>query len=176
MVLFKFTFNVLLGIFISLSTTANEAENITFYEVPLVCGAAPEIGCGSRAKPLFAEMELHENIAEAWLNRPGTIIAVVWKDGVTSKKERAQIAKPLFEKHNVETEIIKDKKQVAELLTDFRNEGKWYRNADVDKLSIEEAGVIAETSVGYAKEAGLINEKEAEAIRADVEKYFKKEL
>jgi hypothetical protein len=30
---------------------------VTFYETPLVCNAAPEIGCGSRAKPaLLAKM------------------------------------------------------------------------------------------------------------------------
>jgi len=36
---------------------SSEKEIISFYEVPLVCGAAPEIGCGSRAKPVLLEME-----------------------------------------------------------------------------------------------------------------------
>jgi hypothetical protein len=37
----------------------------------LVCGAAPSIGCGSRAKPLLADLERQVPINEAWLNRNG---------------------------------------------------------------------------------------------------------
>jgi hypothetical protein len=176
MIFFKSTFAILFSLFTSQFANACEADNITFYEVPLVCGAAPEIGCGSRAKPLFAEMEQHEKLAEAWLNRKGTIIAVVWDNTMASKKERRQIIQSFFEKHAVEATLIKDKKQVAQLAENFRKEGQWYRNSDVDKLSIEEAGVIAGTSVSYAKEAGLIDENEATAIHDEVASYFKKEL
>ena len=31
-------------------------ERISFYEVPLVCPAAAEIGCGSRAKPILLQL------------------------------------------------------------------------------------------------------------------------
>src|SRR6516225_386242 len=55
-------------------------EIITFYDVPLVCGAAPAIGCGSRAKPLLIDLEQQTAIEEAWLNRAGTIVAIVWSD------------------------------------------------------------------------------------------------
>jgi len=44
-------------------------EIITFYDVPLVCGAAPAIGCGSRANPLLIDLESRSAIKEAWLNR-----------------------------------------------------------------------------------------------------------
>jgi hypothetical protein len=53
-------------------------EIITFYDVPLVCGAAPAIGCGSRAKPFLMDLEQRTAIKEAWLNRAGTIVAIVW--------------------------------------------------------------------------------------------------
>ena len=46
-------------------------EIITFYDVPLVCGAAPAIGCGSRAKPLLIDLEQQTAVEEAWLNRRG---------------------------------------------------------------------------------------------------------
>jgi hypothetical protein len=36
---------------------STDLETITFYDVPLVCGAAPSIGCGSRAKPLLTDLE-----------------------------------------------------------------------------------------------------------------------
>jgi len=49
-------------------------EIVTFYDVPLVCGAAPAIGCGSRAKPLLMDLEQRTAIKEAWLNRAGTIV------------------------------------------------------------------------------------------------------
>lgn len=32
-------------------------ENISFHAVPLVCDAAPEIGCGSRSKPLLLDQD-----------------------------------------------------------------------------------------------------------------------
>jgi hypothetical protein len=53
-------------------------EIITLYDVSLVCGAAPAIGCGSRAKPLLMDLEEQSTIKEAWLNRAGTIVAIVW--------------------------------------------------------------------------------------------------
>ena len=34
-----------------------KASTVTFYETPLVCAAAPEIGCGSRAKPALLALE-----------------------------------------------------------------------------------------------------------------------
>jgi hypothetical protein len=44
----------------SFSTTVGQKdpnEVISFYKVPLVCGAAPDLGCGSRAKPALLAME-----------------------------------------------------------------------------------------------------------------------
>ena len=67
-------------------------EIITFYDVPLVCGAAPAIGCGSRAKPLLIDLERQSAIKEAWLNRAGTIVAIVWSGpahGIQNPFDRA---------------------------------------------------------------------------------------
>ena len=47
---------------------------------------------------------------------------------------------------------------------------------DVDQLSIEEAGVIASETVGFALEEGLVDSSEAAIIKRDVENYFKTEL
>ena len=51
---------------------------ITFYTVPLVCFAAPDIGCGSMTKPLFVAVEQVKEIKSIWLDRPGTHIAIEW--------------------------------------------------------------------------------------------------
>jgi hypothetical protein len=32
-------------------------KRVSFYQVPLVCPAAPHIGCGSASKPLLLELE-----------------------------------------------------------------------------------------------------------------------
>ena len=148
-----------------------KASTISFYETPLVCNAAPEIGCGSRAKPALLALEKNPAIKEAWLNRPGTIIAIVWKDEALTKT----VAEPIFNDNNIEfTEL--NKKEAASYKRTFREANKWFRGADVDILSTEEATTIAETSVKFALENNLITKDEAEKIKADVEKYFKAEL
>src|SRR5215831_5535476 len=53
-------------------------DDVSFYKVPLVCPAAPHIGCGSASKPLLVELERSGVVAEAWLNRAGTVMAIVW--------------------------------------------------------------------------------------------------
>jgi hypothetical protein len=117
------------------------------------------------------ELEKNSAVKEAWLNRPGTVIAVVWKD----KSQTETIAKPVFEKNSVEfTEVssIED----ATYRKTFRKANLWYRGASVDELSKEEATTIAENAVKFALENNLINQDEAKNIQKDIEAYFKKEL
>src|SRR5258705_5476051 len=73
-------------------------ETISFYDVPLVCGAYADIGCGSRAKPALLDMEKNPAVKEAWLNREGNVYAVVWKKG----EQTRAIAKPTFDKYEIE--------------------------------------------------------------------------
>lgn len=146
-------------------------ETITFYEVPLVCGAAPEIGCGSRLKPLFIDTEKENSIKESWSNRQGTVIAIIW-----SEHSNEKTIQTLFNKHQVEAKLITDSTHENELIASLKGKDKWYKGMDVDQLSIEEAGVIATSLTKFAKDAELISEQEASAIREDFEDYFKKEL
>ena len=157
--------------FIVKDKTGNKKSTITFYETPLVCNAAPEIGCGSRAKPALLALEKNPAVKEAWLNRPGTVIAIVWKD----KSETETVAKPIFEENNIEfTEL--NEKDAKEYHKTFPKENAWYRGANVDVLSTEEASTIAETAVKFALENNVINKEEAGKIKVDIETYFKKEL
>lgn len=146
-------------------------EKISFYEVPLVCGAAPDIGCGSRAKPALLEMEQNLAVKEAWLNRAGTVYAVVWRKNSQTKR----IARPIFKKYAIEFSELGDKEKTKHLDT-FRQEGKWYRGAAVDQLSLEEAERLGQKVVDMLLPEGHITEKEAEALRQDVTAYFKSEL
>jgi hypothetical protein len=144
-------------------------ETIAFYDVALVCGAAPSIGCGSRAKPLLVDLEQQAPIKEAWLNRTGTIVAIVWR----GQARMEEVGKPVFERHEVEyTERRNDRQTTGS----FRMEGSWLRGAEVDRLSLEEAGEIAETSVASAAKARLVSLEEAAQIKSEIEAYFRKEL
>jgi len=146
-------------------------ERISFYEVPLVCGAAPDIGCGSRAKPALLEMEKNSAIKEAWLNREGTIYAIVW----AKKPQTRKAAKPIFKKYAIEFKELGGKEK-TEFLENFQQEGKWYRGAAVDQLSLEEAERIGDSVVDRLLPRGHITQEEAKVIRGAVTAYFKEEL
>ena len=93
------------------------------------------------------DLERQFAIEEAWLNRAGTIVAIVWCEAA----QTAEVAKPIFEKHEVQYKERRDDKP-----TSFRREGSWFRGAEVDRLSLEEAREIAETGVGGGEgSAGL---------------------
>lgn len=152
-------------------TTTTQKENVSFYNVPLVCPAAPQIGCGSRSKPVLLEMEKNLTIKEAWLNRAGTVYAIVWRDEAQTEKT----AKPVFEKYKIDFSEMKDD-DINKNAETFRKENLWYRGADVDKLSIEEAGVIAKDAATFAMNEELLSKQEAETIKAEIENYLKTEL
>src|SRR6266496_4451903 len=161
---------VIAGFIVRDKTKAKE-PSVTFYKTPLVCNAAPDIGCGSRSKPVLLELEKNPAVKEAWLNRGGTIIAIVWKD----KDQTETVVKAIFDKNEISFTPISEN-EAARYLTTFRRENLWYRGADVDELSREEATTIAESAVKFALEKNLINEDEAQKIRTEAEAYFKTEL
>lgn len=148
-------------------------EDVSFYKVPLVCGAAPEIGCGSRIKHLFVATEKEKAVKESWTNRQGTVIAFVWNGHNTINE---QMLEDLFVKNNIEAELITDTSILKELRASFRDKGRWYEGMDVDQLSIEEAGVIASQTTGFALEEGFVDSTQAATIKSDIENYFKTEL
>src|SRR5262249_29550746 len=77
-------------IFSSLSIGANAMQNDTrgtngdsvkFYKVPRPCHAALGMGCGSLSKPILLDLESKPIVKEAWLDRQGKPLAIVWKEG-----------------------------------------------------------------------------------------------
>ncbi|MDD3210874.1 hypothetical protein [Bacteroides graminisolvens] len=116
-------------------------------------------------------MEKNPAIKEAWLNRAGTVYAIMWADA----DKTDEIAKPIFEKYKVSFKKLSNK-EAEKLSPAFRETRKWYRGAEVDKLSIEEAGVIARDAVTFALNEKLLNDKEADAIKIEMENYLKTEL
>ncbi len=172
---------ILLSLILSSAIAFNACSNgnaataqkqvVSFYKVPLVCSAAPDIGCGSRSKPVLLKLEKNPAIKEAWLNRSGTVIAIVWKNN----EQTETVAKPVFSENSIDfTEV--SEKNADEYKENFRKQNFWYHAADVDILSREEAATIAGSLVKWSLENNLITADEANKIKTDVEAYFKEEL
>jgi hypothetical protein len=79
---------------------AAKTDRVSLFEVALRCEAAPEIGCGSRSKPVLLELEREPIITEAWLNETGTVLAVVGTEG-SSHDSRSEIVQSILEKNGV---------------------------------------------------------------------------
>ena len=117
-------------------------RDVSFFNVPLVCNAAPLIGCGSRAKFVMLDLMKDSTVNGAWLNRRGTVVAVVWNAGADEASRQA-VLKSVFSKHELPIEQVRVPDRNA-LIEDFKVKSTWYKGSDVDALSVEEAGVIAD--------------------------------
>jgi hypothetical protein len=135
------------------------------------CPAAPAIGCGSHAKPILLQLEADPSVREAWLNRPGTMVAVVWNPDA-KKKARREVEKTLKEQEA--SKLSGDKE--AKALADFDSGKGWYRGADVDRLSEEEASVIAARLVRRVQAKTTLAKEKAEGLEAALTDSIKKVL
>src|SRR5438552_17078163 len=120
------------------NAAAATPDRISVFKVPFVCPAAPQIGCGSASKPILLDLERQPGGLEEWLNRAGTIISVVWKPD-SDAETRRNVTAELKEDHATEL----DEKSRDEALKDFLSGKGWYHGADLDRLSEEEADIIA---------------------------------
>ncbi len=146
-------------------------DRISLFKVPLQCLAAPQIGCGSRAKPILLELKRNSSVSEAWLNRAGTRIAVVWKPG-SNVEARANVATKLQEQNA--TEIRGELRD--EDLKDFSSGKGWYRGAEVDRLSEEEADIISARLVQRVEAKTTLPKEKAEALQQALADALKKRL
>jgi hypothetical protein len=159
-----------------LASTADDAaaapaDRISVFKAPLVCPAARQIGCGSASKPILLDLEQQPGVLEAWLNRAGTIIAVVWKPDATAEA-RSHVAGELKEDRATEIEgTSRD-----EALNDFLSGKGWYRGADVDRLSEEEADVIAARLVRRVQVKTALAKDKAEALQRALADAYRQRL
>jgi hypothetical protein len=140
----------------SLSKSDKNSKNISFYKVPLVCNAAPNIGCGSRAKPILLDLDETESVKEAWLNRQGTVIAVVW-DSESNSKSRNKIANTIFSKNNLSAQKLTGK-ELEKNNNSFSTGKNWLNQTGVNELSKEEANLFAKRLIIPIKEKTEISE------------------
>jgi len=136
-------------------------DSINFYRVELVCPAAPHIGCGSASKPVLLNLERQPPISEAWLNRSGTVLAVVWKQNDPARAREKIISSFL------EQEKVREIKGGAreQTLKSFRSGTGWYRGAEVDRLSEEEAEIMAGRLVRRMQKLITITEEKGRALQ-----------
>src|SRR6266851_7370988 len=142
------------------NATAVTADRVSVFKAPLVCPAAPQIGCGSASKPILLDLEKQPGVLEAWLNRAGTRIAVVWKPE-SDAGTRRKVAEKL--KEDDATEIQGNLRD--ESLKDFLSGKGWYRGADVSRLSEEEAGIIAARLVRWVRAKTVLAKDKAESFQ-----------
>jgi hypothetical protein len=144
---------------------------ISLFKVPLQCPAAPWIGCGSASKPILLNLARQPGVLEAWLNRAGTRIAVVWKPD-SDAEARRKIAAELKEDHAVEIEG----KSRDEDMKDFLSGKGWYRGADVNRLSEEEAAIIAARLVRWVQAKTPLAKEKADGLQRAVTDTLRKDL
>jgi hypothetical protein len=138
---------------------AATADRISVFKAPLVCPAAPQIGCGSASKPILLDLERQPGVLEAWLNRAGTRIAVVWKPESDAPTRRRVVAE-LKQDHATEL----DGKLRDETVKDFLSGKGWYHGADVDRLSEEEADIIAARLVRWVQAKSALPKKKPKSF------------
>ncbi len=120
---------------------AGLSSEITFYRIPLVCEAAPQIGCGCRAKPVLTALEREPNVIAAWLSRSGSVLAMEWRSAIALEQKLRIVTLALG--HQTRVEQIIDPGELHALHELLGSTQAWFRADDVHRLSIEEAGVIA---------------------------------
>lgn len=141
------------------------AESTQFYRVGLACEAAPDIGCGIRSKPVLQALERSERIAGAWLSRSGGILAVRWRS--RADEDEGLISSDFIGEDCACIERIIDASERRSPYASLEAGGGWCHAADIDRLSVEEAVIIAERVVRrLAAKAALDAERSARLAKS----------
>jgi hypothetical protein len=116
-----------------------DPERISLFEVPLTCEAAPGLGCGVKAKPALQALARQPGVAQAWLNRSGTLAAVRWEETVGPKVRRECLRLVLALQGFAARGLTGIARESA--LSHFTRGADWYRADALDQLSEEEAAI-----------------------------------
>src|SRR5439155_14790402 len=115
--------------------------------------------------------EKQPGVLEAWLNRAGTRIAVVWKPESDAETRRKVVAE-LKEDHATELEG----KSREEAVRDFLSGKGWYHGADVDRLSEEEADIIAARLARWVQAKSALSKEKAEGLQHAFSETLRRDL
>lgn len=142
-------------------------DRIDFYPVSLECRAAPAIGCGCRAKPVLAQLESEPSVSEARLHRSGTTLAVVWASSTDAAIKTELVGAALEKENFVAGAPLENAKREA-LLEDFSSSVNWYRADTVDRLSKEEAEIIAARFIRRMSATAALTPERAQALERSI--------
>jgi hypothetical protein len=137
-------------------------DRISLFEVPLRCEAAPEIGCGTRSKPILLQLEQEPAIEEAWLNGAGTVLAVVWAENSRSESG-TKIVQTVLERNGI-TSLELDGEARDKEAKSFISGDTWYHGAEVDNLSKQEARIIAARLIRRVQAKVALSEGQTKAL------------
>jgi hypothetical protein len=151
-------------------TAAGVAPRISLFQVPLKCEAVPQIGCGSTSKPILLELEREPAIGEAWLNRTGTVLAIVGSDA-SNHESISKAVESILAKNGVSANELAGDAYATELKS-FTAGTDWYRGAEVDALSKMEARTIAQRMLHRVQATVTLAPDKAEALGAGIASAF----
>lgn len=106
-------------------------------------------------------MGRHTSVAEAWLNRTGTLLAVAGK--ITYP--RSVFVRSLLERHGLTATALRGEER-AKALACFLSGAGWYRRTEADRLSEQEAEIISARFVRRLRAKLPLSEDRAEMLRA----------
>ena len=144
-------------------------ERVTLFQVPLMCPAVKGLGCGGKARPFMADLEKHPQVSEAWLNHPGTMLAVVWKEQ-QKRTEAVSVVASLFRAKDLTVTAL-DGAPLTQGLQDFAARSQWYRGQDVNRLSEQEGLVFMERMAKRVEVRTKLSPASSSALRADLKKF-----
>lgn len=144
-------------------------ERVTLFQVPLMCPAVKGLGCGGKARPFMADLEKQPEIAEAWLNHPGTLLAVVWREP-QKRSHAASVVGSLFQTKGLSVAALEGT-ALNDELQDFAVRARWYRGQDVNKLSEQEGAAFAERMAKRVEARAKLSPADASVLRADLRSF-----
>jgi copper chaperone len=144
-------------------------ERVTLFQVPLMCPAVKGLGCGGKARPFMADLEKRPEVAEAWLNHPGTVLGVVWKEP-QAHAHASDVVASLFRSKDLTVTAL-DGSGLSEALQDFAARTGWYRGQEVNKLSEQEGLVFTERMANRVESRTKLSPESSTALRADLRKF-----
>ena len=153
------------------SITAPESR-VSLYAVPLRCPLVEGLGCGSMAKPFLTDLERNSSVAEAWIDHSGTRLAVVWKPDARGNAKAAALE--AASRTTKLTELSGDARETA--LREIRSHTRWYRAADVDQLSREEAETVAARLLDIVNAAEPLPQAKREMLMTSFSEIFKRKF
>ncbi len=144
-------------------------ERVSLFQVPLMCPAVKGLGCGGKARPFMTELEKTPLVSEAWLNHPGTVLAVVWKEP-QPRSHGSAVVGSVFKAGGLSVTALEGG-PLNEALQEFATRDRWYRGQEVNRLSEQEGLVFTERMARRVESRTKLTPAGSAALRADLKKF-----